>query len=85
MVAHNADVFLPETNPVAAQKESFFDEKTRHKETIVSYAKQKVSGALMVVIGVAAPIACNADATFSLLAIPVGVYLMFSKKIIDIF
>jgi hypothetical protein len=44
------------------------------------YIKQKLIGLLMLTIGVIMPIIDNGDATFSLLALPLGVYLVATRK-----
>ena len=50
------------------------------------YIKQKISGAIIALIGVITPIMDNGDATFTLFALPLGIYLMVTKEkcIIDL-
>ena len=42
--------------------------------------KQKLYGLIFVIIGVITPIICDGDATVSLLLIPLGLYLIFTKN-----
>lgn len=48
------------------------------------YIKQKISGIIIALIGILIPILDNGNATFTLLALPLGIYLMTTKaKIMD--
>ena len=49
------------------------------------YIKQKLSGLTMAAIGIITPILLNGDATFSLIALPLGIYLIFTKEKIMMF
>ena len=44
------------------------------------FLKQKLCGILMMVIGIICPIVFEGDATFSLLAVPIGIGLMVTKQ-----
>ena len=44
------------------------------------YIKQKLSGLTFAAIGIITPILLDGDCTFSLLALPVGIYLLFTKE-----
>ena len=46
----------------------------------IYYLKQKLYGLIFVIIGVITPIICDGDATVSLLLIPLGLYLIFTKN-----
>ena len=46
----------------------------------IYYLKQKLCGLIFVIIGVITPIICDGDATVSLLLIPLGLYLIFTKN-----
>ena len=48
-------------------------------ETIY-YIKQKLSGLTLAAVGIITPILLNGDATFSLIALPVGIWLLFTKE-----
>lgn len=44
------------------------------------YIKQKISGAIIALIGILTPIFDNGNATFTLLALPLGLYLIGTKE-----
>lgn len=44
------------------------------------FMKQKLCGLLMLVIGIICPIVFDGDATFSLLAVPLGVFLLVTRQ-----
>ena len=46
----------------------------------IYYLKQKLYGLILVIIGIITPIICDGDATASLLLIPLGLYLIFTKN-----
>lgn len=48
------------------------------------YIRQKFTGFTMAVVGIIAPFLLGGDATFSVLALPLGSFLMFTKqKVMD--
>ena len=49
------------------------------------YIKQKLSGLTMAAIGIITPILLDGDCTFSLFALPVGIWLLFTKEKVMIF
>ena len=51
-----------------------------NRRKIMYYLKQKICGLILVIIGVITPIICDGDATVSLLLIPLGLYLIFTKN-----
>lgn len=44
------------------------------------YRKQKALGFAFTIIGIVAPFALDGDITFSVLSIPVGLYIMFTNE-----
>lgn len=44
------------------------------------YIKQRISGFILLALGVATPFVLDGDATASLLMVPLGIYLLFTKK-----
>ena len=44
------------------------------------YIKQRISGFVLLAIGVAAPFVLDGDGTASLLMVPLGSYLLFTKE-----
>lgn len=56
----------------------------RRKQKIIYFLKQKVSGFIMTVLGIIIPFVLDGDATASLIFVPLGLYLMFTKnKVMD--
>ena len=49
------------------------------------YIKQKLSGLTMAAIGIITPILLDGDATFSLFALPLGIWLLFTKEKVMMF
>lgn len=49
------------------------------------YIKQKISGLTLSAIGIIVPIICDGDATFSLIALPLGIWLLFTKEKVMMF
>lgn len=44
------------------------------------YMKQRLSGAIMATIGIVTPFVLNGDATFSLVALPLGIFLLLTRE-----
>ena len=59
--------------------------KARKRAEIIYYIKQKLSGLTIAAIGIITPILLNGDATFSLIALPLGLFLMFTKEKVMMF
>lgn len=49
------------------------------------YIKQKLSGLTLAAVGIITPILLDGDATFSLFALPLGIWLMFTKEKVMMF
>ena len=49
------------------------------------YIKQKLSGLIMAAVGIITPILLDGDCTFSLFALPVGIWLLFTKEKVMMF
>lgn len=59
--------------------------KLKRKAERVYYIKQKISGLIMLTIGIITPFLLDGDATFSLIAVPIGLWLIISKQKIMMF
>lgn len=57
----------------------------RQKAEKIYYIKQKLSGLTMAAIGIFTPFLLDGDATFSLIALPLGLFLVFTKEKVMIF
>lgn len=51
-------------------------QRTEHRY----YTKQRLSGAIMAAIGIITPFILDGDATFSLVALPLGIFLMLTRE-----
>ena len=58
---------------------SNFHMSKRRTEKIY-YIKQRISGFVLLAIGVATPFILDGDATVSLFMVPLGIYLLITKK-----
>ena len=56
------------------------ERKARRKAEAIYYIKQKLSGLTMAAIGIFTPFLLDGDATFSLIALPLGLFLVFTKE-----
>lgn len=54
--------------------------RIRQRTERLYYLKQRLSGAIMTTIGIVAPFLLGGDATFSLIALPLGIFLMLTKE-----
>lgn len=58
--------------------------KIRQKAERAYYIKQRLSGAIMAAVGIAFPFIMK-DITFSLFALPLGIFLMLTKEKVMMF
>lgn len=56
------------------------ERKARKRAEAIYYIKQKLSGVVFAAIGIITPILLDGDCTFSLIALPVGIWLLFTKE-----
>ena len=61
------------------------ERKARKRAETIYYIKQKLSGLTMAAIGIITPIIYDGDATFSLIALPLGIWLLFTKQKVMMF
>ena len=75
-----------ETVMTYSQWEIIHAQKQRkRKAECTYYIKQKLSGLTMAAVGIITPILLDGDATFSLIALPVGIWLLFTKEKVMMF
>lgn len=67
----DAEVILNRKKQIALSKK---------KREAIYFLKQKLCGFVMLLLGVLCPVFMDGDATFSLLAIPLGLWLLVTKK-----
>ena len=61
------------------------ERKARKKSEAIYYIKQKLSGLALASIGIVIPFINDGDATFSLIALPLGIWLLFTKEKVMMF
>ena len=59
--------------------------KARKRSEAIYYIKQKLSGLTMAAVGIITPILLDGDCTFSLFALPLGIWLLFTKEKVMMF
>lgn len=60
------------------------ERKARRKAERIYYVKQKLSGLTLAAIGILIPFICDGDATASVLLVPLGLYILFTReKVMD--
>ena len=75
-----------ETVMTYSEWEKIHTQKARkRKSETIYYIKQKLSGLTMAAVGIIIPILLDGDATFSLFALPVGIWLLFTKEKVMMF
>ena len=60
-------------------------QKAIRRAEAIYYIKQKLSGLTIAAIGIFTPFLLDGDATFSLIALPLGLFLMFTKEKVMMF
>ena len=78
-----AKQIIKEENRQKAVKRA--ERKARKRAEAIYYIKQKLSGLTMAAIGIITPILLDGDVTFSLFALPVGIWLLFTKEKVMMF
>ncbi len=59
--------------------------RIRQRREHLYYIKQRLSGAIMIAIGIFAPFVLDGEATISLFLLPLGIFLMLTKEKVIIF
>ena len=59
--------------------------KAQRKVEKIYYIRQKLSGLTMATIGIFTPFLLDGDATVSLIALPLGLFLIFTKEKVMMF
>lgn len=54
--------------------------RIRQRTEHLYYMKQRISGVVMVAIGIVMPFVLDGDATFSLVMLPLGIFLMLTQE-----
>lgn len=54
--------------------------EARKKRLVIYYIKQKLSGLLMLALGILTPVLMDGDATTSIIFVPMGIFLLLTRK-----
>lgn len=54
--------------------------RIRQRTEHLYFMKQRISGAVMATIGIVTPFILDGDATFSLVALPLGIFLLLTRE-----
>lgn len=54
--------------------------RIRQRTEHLYFMKQRLSGAIMAVIGILTPFVMDGDTTFSLVALPLGIFLLLTRE-----
>lgn len=54
--------------------------RIKQRTEFLYYLKQRLSGAIMTVIGIITPFLLDGDATFSLFTLPLGIFLLLTRE-----
>ena len=71
---------INETIPYSELERIHTQKARKRKAKRTYYIKQKLSGLVMAAVGIITPILLDGDATFSLIALPLGIWLLFTKE-----
>ena len=55
-------------------------EQKEKRESLLYYAKQKFIGLLAIGISIVSPLLLDGDATISVIMLPLGIYMLFTKE-----
>ena len=69
-----------ETYTLREAKRIIEAERKEKRESLVYKAKQKSLGLLAIGVSIASPLLLDGDATVSVITLPLGLYLLFTKK-----
>ena len=54
--------------------------EAKRKAKTIYFLKQKMMGIALIIVSILIPIVCDGDATTSLLFLPLGIYMLFTKE-----
>lgn len=69
-----------ETDKMEEVKRITNAEKEEKTENLKYYIKQKLIALLGIATSIIAPLVCDGDATISLIMLPLGIYVLFTKE-----
>ena len=69
-----------ETYTLSEAKRIINAERQAKREALLYYAKQKLLGVVAIGVSIASPLLLDGDATISLIMLPLGIYMLFTKE-----
>ena len=69
-----------EAHTLAEAKRIINAERQAKRESLLYKAKQKFIGLIAIAVSIASPILLDGDATISVIMLPLGIYMIFTKK-----
>ena len=69
-----------ETYTLAEAKRIINAERQAKRKSLLYKAKQKFIGLIAIAVSIASPILLDGDATISVIMLPLGIYMIFTKK-----
>ena len=69
-----------ETYTLQEAKRIINTERKAKRKSLLYYAKQKFIGLLAIGISIASPLLLDGDATISVIMLPLGIYMLFTKE-----
>ena len=73
-------ITLEETYTLSEAKRIINAERKAKRESLLYKAKQKLLGVVAIGVSIASPLLLNGDATISLIMLPLGLYILFTKE-----
>ena len=74
------EITSEETYTLAEAKRIINAERQEKRELLLYKAKQKMMGVALIIISILIPIVNDGDATTSLIILPLGLYLLFTRE-----
>ena len=69
-----------ETYTLSEAKRIINAERKAKRESLLYKAKQKLIGVVAICVSIASPLLLDGDATISLIMLPLGIYILFTKE-----
>ena len=77
---YTRQIISEETYTLSEAKRIINAERKAKRESLLYKAKQKLLGLLAIAVSIASPLLLDGDATISVIMLPLGLYLLFTKE-----
>lgn len=77
---YTRQITLEETYTLSEAKRIINAERKVKRESLLYKAKQKMLGVVAICISIVSPLLLDGDATISLIMLPLGIYMIFTKE-----